>query len=364
MKKLRVGIVGIGKISGIYLQNLTGMFADRVSVTAVSDLIKERAEEAATTYKVPQVLGTEELIKSPDVDLVLNLTIPKQHFDIALKAVEAGKHVYVEKPLCITREEAAKVLKSAAAKGVQVGGAPDTFLGAGIQTSRKLIDDGWIGAPIAATAFMMNHGHEHWHPAPEFYYKAGGGPMFDMGPYYLTALVNLMGPAVRVCGSAKKSFPTRTVLSEPLKGTTFGVDVPTHIAGVIDFQNGAVATIITSFDVWSHGMPFIEIYGTEGTLRVPDPNTFGGPVFVRRGRSPDWSEIPLSHSFPENSRGLGVAELAAALAAGRPHRASGELTSHVLELMHGFHDASASGSYYLVKSTCARPEAMQRVFVD
>lgn len=360
MKKLRVGIVGIGKISGIYLQNLTGMFADRVSVVAVADLIKERAEEAAAQHPPMKAMSVDELMKSPEVDLVLNLTIPKSHFDVCLRAVESGKHVYVEKPLCITREEATTLLKTAAKKGVRVGGAPDTFLGAGIQTCRKLIDDGWIGTPVAATAFMMNHGHEHWHPAPEFYYKVGGGPMFDMGPYYLTALVNLLGPVARVCGSAKRSFASRTISSEPLKGSKIDVEVPTHIAGVLDFESGAVGTIITSFDVWSHTMPFIEIYGSEGSLKVPDPNTFGGPVLVKRGRAESWSEVPLLRAYPENSRGLGVADMADAIAEGRPHRASAELTSHVLEVMHGFHDASASGTYYKVTGTCARPESMRQ----
>ncbi len=358
MAKLRVGIVGIGKISGIYLQNLTGMFADRVSVVAVADLVGERSQEAARQYSIPRACTLDELLESPDVDLVLNLTVPQAHFDVSLRAVEAGKHVYVEKPLTATRDQAARVLEGAAARGVRVGGAPDTFLGAGIQTCRKLIDDGWIGRSIAATAFMMNHGHEHWHPAPEFYYKAGGGPMFDMGPYYLTALVNLLGPVARVAGSARKTFPTRTVLSEPLKGSRIEVEVPTHVAGLIDFESGAVATLITSFDVWSHSMPHIEIYGTEGTLRVPDPNTFGGPVLVRRGRSEDWSEVPLLFGYPENCRGLGVADMADAIAFGRPHRASGALASHVLDLMHGFHDASETGRAYSVLVGCGMPAAM------
>lgn len=206
MEKLRIGIVGIGKISGIYLQNLTGMFGKRVTVSAVADLIRERAEKAAAEYKIPQVLDTDQLLHSPDVDIVLNLTIPLNHYDVALGAVRAGKHVYDEKPLCVTREQAAELLKTAAENKVRVGGAPDTFLGAGIQTCRKLIDDGWIGKPIAASAFLMCHGHEHWHPDPAFYYKPGGGPMFDMGPYYLTALVNLLGPVERVSGSAKTVF--------------------------------------------------------------------------------------------------------------------------------------------------------------
>jgi predicted dehydrogenase len=205
---------------------------------------------------------------------------------------------------------------------------------------------------------MVNHGHEHWHPGPEFYYKDGGGPMFDMGPYYLTALVNLIGPIVRVSGSAKKSFDTRTITSEPLNGKVINVDVPTHIAGIIDFANGAVGTIIASFDVYSHTLPWIEIYGSEGTLRVPDPNTFDGPVYGKRFRDEEWTELPLLENYRENSRGLGVVDMAQAITSGKPHRASGLMAYHVLEVMHGFHDASISGKYYKVKSTCERPAAL------
>jgi predicted dehydrogenase len=204
----------------------------------------------------------------------------------------------------------------------------------------------------------MNHGHEHWHPAPEFYYKTGGGPMFDMGPYYLTTLVNLLGSVARVSGSARMGTKQRTITSEPLNGAVIDVEVPTHIAGVLDFAGGAVGTLITSFDVYSHTLPFIEIYGTEGTLRVPDPNTFGGPVFVKRFREEQWSEIPLLKNYPENSRGIGITDMAEAIEAGRPHRASAELAFHVLDLMQGIHEASASGKYYKVKSKCKRPEAL------
>jgi predicted dehydrogenase len=358
MAKQRIGITGIGKISGIYLDNLTGMFGKRVHLTVVTDLIAERAEKAAADYHVRAVKGINDLVKDPEVDIVLNLTQPQYHGEVALAAVKAGKHVYNEKPLCAKREEAAELLKTAAAKKVRVGGAPDTFLGAGIQTCRKLIDDGWIGQPLSATAFVMNHGHEHWHPAPEFYYKTGGGPMFDMGPYYLTALINLLGPVARVCGSAKTGIGTRTITSEPLKGKTIKVEVPTHIAGVLDFASGAVGTIIASFEVYAHTLPFIEIYGTEGSLRVPDPNTFGGPVYVKRFRAEEWSEIPLLKNYPENSRGLGVTDMAEAIVKGKPHRASGELAFHVLDIMHGIHDASASGKYYDLKSSCSRPDPL------
>jgi predicted dehydrogenase len=360
MEKLRIGIVGIGKISGIYLQNLTGIFGRRVQVSAVTDFIRERADNAGRDYHIPHVMkDDEELIHSDEVDIVLNLTPPKVHYDVAIRALKGGKHIYNEKPLCVKWEEGVELLSAARAAKLRVGGAPDTFLGAGIRTCRRLIDDGWIGKPIAATAFMMGHGPEGWHPDPEFFYKFGGGPLFDMGPYYLTALVNLLGPVSRISGSAQQGFKTRTVTSEPQNGKVITVEVPTHIAGVLDFAEGAVGTLITSFDVWSHTLPNIEIYGTEGTLRVPDPNTFGGPVLVRRGRAENWSEIPLlQEDFSGNSRGLGITDMAEAIVEGRPHRASGELSCHVLEVMQGLHAASASGTYYQLTSTCARPEPL------
>jgi predicted dehydrogenase len=321
-------------------------------------VILDRAEKAAAEYHIKCFKSPGELINSPEVDIVLNLTQPQNHYEIALSSVKAGKHVYNEKPLCVKREEAEELLKTAAANKVRAGGAPDTFLGAGIQTCRKLLDDGWIGKPVAATAFIMNHGHEHWHPAPEFYYKTGGGPMFDLGPYYLTALINLLGPIARVCGSAKMGLKQRTITSEPLNGKVINVEVPTHIAGILDFASGVAGTIITSFDVYSHTLPFIEIYGTEGTLRGPDPNTFGGPVFVKRFREETWSEIPLLKDYSGNSRGLGITDMAEAITEDRPHRASGELAAHVLDVMRGIHDASASGKYWDLKTTCVRPEPL------
>jgi predicted dehydrogenase len=358
MKKLQIGVAGIGKISEIYLQNLTGRFSRQVTVSAVTDIMRERAEQAAAAYGVRAAGGIDELIGAPDVDIILNLTRPQDHYGIALQAVQAGKHVYNEKPLCVTREQGAELLEAAGKRNVRVGGAPDTFLGAGLQTCRKLIDDGWIGKPIAANAVVMGHGPENRHPSPEFFYKTGGGPMFDMGPYYLTALVSLLGPVSRLSGSAGKGFERRTITSEPLYGTVIDVETPTHISGTLEFASGVIASITTSFDVWSHGMPPLEIYGTEGTLQAPDPNTFGGPVRVRRFRAETWSEIPLINDFSTNSRGLGITDMAAAIAAGRPHRASEELAYHVLEIMHGIHDAAASGTYYRLKSGCRRPAAL------
>jgi predicted dehydrogenase len=355
MEPMKIGIVGLGAISGIYLRNLTTTFAHAVTVRAVADLLPERAQAAATEYRIPHVLSTEELVASDEVELVLNLTTPQSHYRVARLAVDAGKHVYGEKPLCVTREEAAALLAAAAERGVRVGAAPDTVLGAGIQTSRKLIEDGWIGTPIGATAFMLNHGHEGWHPDPAFYYQRGGGPMFDMGPYYLSTLVQLLGPATRLSGSARKSFDSRTITSAPKRGEVIAVEVPTHVAAHIEFAQGAVASVITSFDIWGSTLPNIEIYGTEGTLLVPDPNTFGGPVRIRRMGTTEWSEIPLSHPYPENSRGLGVADMAESIRAGTPHRANAEVGAHVLEIMHGIHDAALSGQYHTLQTSCAQP---------
>jgi len=354
----RIGVAGIGNISKIYLDNLTGMFGKRVKLTAVTDVAFQRAEKAAADYKVKEFKSLDEMVNSPDVDIVLNITPPKFHFDVAQAALMAGKHIYNEKPICTTREEAEELLNLAEEKGVRIGGAPDTFLGAGLQTCRKLIDDGWIGTPVAATAFIMNHGPEHWHPAPDFFYKEGGGPMFDMGPYYITALISLLGPVARVCGSARISTPTRKITNQYQPGKTINVEVPTHIAGVLDFKNGVVGTLITSFDVYSHSMPSIEIYGTEGTLKVPDPNTFGGPVQIRRFREEEWTKIPLLKGFPENSRGLGITEMALAIDDDRPHIASGNLTYHVLDIMHSIHEASAKSRYVKIKSKCKRPATL------
>ena len=357
MKKAKIGVIGCGNISSIYLKNLTQVF-DVAEVVACADLILERAQAKAQEFNIPEACSVKELLNNPAIEIVVNLTIPEAHADVAMQVLEAGKNVYNEKPLTIQREDAQKMLTMAKEKRLLVGSAPDTFLGGGLQTCIKLIDDGWIGKPVAATAFMTCHGHESWHPAPEFYYKVGGGPMFDMGPYYLTALIALMGPVRRVTGSAQTTFSERTITSEPKFGTKIEVEVPTHVAGTLDFENGAVGTMITSFDIWHSQLPFIEIYGSEGTLSVPNPNTFRGPIFVRRQGAREWMEIPLTHGFSENSRGLGVADMAQALSNDRQHRANGDMAYHVLDIMHGFHDASKNGKHYELASTCIRPEPM------
>lgn len=353
MPPIKCGIVGCGNVCDIYFQN--GRKFDSFDIIACADILKDRARAKAREYDVPKVLPPEKLITDPDVQLVINLTVPKAHGEIALAALEAGKHVYNEKPLAIDRGQARNLLELAARKNLRVGCAPDTFLGAGLQTCRKLIDDGWIGEPVAATAFMMHHGHEHWHPDPDFFFQPGGGPMFDMGPYYLTALCSMLGPVRRVAASARVTFPQRTVTSEPKRGTTIIVNTPTHLSGTLDFCSGAIGAMIMSFDVWAHRLPQLEIHGTEGSISAPDPNTFGGPVLVKRGRDGDWRELPLTHPHAKNSRGLGVADIANAIQSGRPHRAAGEMAYHVLDIMHAFHESSEAGRHVNIASPCERP---------
>lgn len=352
-----VGIVGCGNISDIYFKNLCHVF-ENVQVTSCADLVRARADEKAAAYPGVKVATLDAMLADPEIDIILNLTTPPGHFPVAKQAVEAGKSVHNEKPLTLTRDEGQTLLELAAIHNVRVGSAPDTFLGAGIQTCIRLVEEGTVGDVIGAHAFMLCHGHESWHPDPAFYYHPGGGPMFDMGPYYLTALVALMGPAKRVTGSARISFPARTITSEPKQGEVIEVQVPTHIHGILDFASGAVGTIATSFDVWASETPRIEVFGSEGTLSVPDPNTFGGPVRIRRAGGEAWDEVPLTGAYAENSRGIGVADMASALEAGRPHRANGELAYHVLDIMHAIHDASDQGRHIQLESACARPEAL------
>jgi predicted dehydrogenase len=353
VKKTHIGIIGCGDVSAMYLKNCARF--EVLQIVALADIVGEKAKARAAEFGIPRAVSVEELLSDPEIEIVVNLTVPRAHSEVAMAAVKAGKSVWNEKPLAVEREEARKLLAEAKAKGVLVGCAPDTFLGAAHQTCRKLIDDGWIGKPVAAAAFMTGHGPESWHPNPEFFYKKGGGPMFDMGPYYLTALVALLGPVARVTGSARISFAERIIGSPEKKGQKITVEVPTHVAGVMDFASGVVATIVMSFDVWAAELPRIEIYGSEGTLSVPDPNFPGGTPRVKRADARDWADIPLSHPHAELARSIGVADMAYALRSGRPHRASGELAFHVLDLMHCIYEASRLQKHVKVQSACERP---------
>ena len=353
MKKMKVGIIGCGNISETYAG--AGKKFRNIEILACADLDFARAHALAEKCGIPRPLRVEQLLADRDIELVINLTIPAVHAEVGMEVLKNGKHLYNEKPLAQKRRAAREMIGLAREKNLLIGCAPDTFLGAGLQTCRKLLDEGAIGEPIGGVGFMLSPGLEHWHPNPEFFYKKGGGPLFDMGPYYLTAFTTLLGPVHRVTGSARISFPKRTVTSQPLVGTTITVETPTHVAAVLDFESGPVVALATSFDVKAHSLPNIEIYGSEGTLSVPDPNTFGGPVRIRRQGEESWTDMPLSFANAENSRGLGVADMASAHENKREHRANAHTAYHVLDIMHSILDSSETGQHIELPSSMTRP---------
>jgi predicted dehydrogenase len=347
-----VGLVGCGKISQAYL---TANYPN-VAYVACADIDQARANVTAEKYGL-QALPVSDLLSDRDIDVVCNLTVPQAHAEISSAALAKGKHVYLEKPLGLDREEGATLLNVADKKGLAIGCAPDTFLGAGLQTCRRLIDEGRIGVPAAAMANMVSHGPEHWHPDPAFFYQRGGGPLFDMGPYYLTALVTLLGPISRVAGASRGVGVDRRVRSGARANEILPVDTPTHVAGVLEFANGTVGTLVTSFDVWGSNLPRLEIHGTEGSLSLPDPNTFGGPVRLFSAGAKEWEEIPTD-GFELQRRGIGLSNLADSLAGTGYNRASGRLAYHVLDAMVSVIESGEHGKYLDLTSTVERPPSL------
>ena len=374
MKKYNVGLLGCGDICDIYFKNC--LSSEILNMAACASLHEEKAHRKAQEYNIPKACSIDDLINDPQIDIILNLTVPEVHGKFNLAALEAGKHVYSEKPLAAIPEDGQKIIALAKSKGLKVGCAPDTFLGGRLQTCRKAIDEGLIGEPTAAAAFVVSPGHEWHHPNPEFFYKPGGGPLLDIGPYYLTALVSLLGPVKSCCGFSKTTFPERTVLCGPKSGEPIKVEVPTHISGTMEFSTGVIGTITASFDIWDSQLPRIEIYGTAGTLCIPDvdplegPNLFGGAVLIKtketsrwRGmpRKPelqDWDALPVIHKYNENSRGLGLSDMAYAIRDERSHRANGEMAYHVLEIGYALLESAKNGQYYHLSSTCNRPDPL------
>jgi predicted dehydrogenase len=348
-----VAIIGAGNISGQYLGNLT-TFPD-VRVLSVADIDEARAAQAAAEYGIEASGSPESALSIPEVEIVVNLTIPAAHADVALTALRAGKHVYGEKPLALDATGGRAVLAEAAERGLKVGNAPDTFLGAGIQSALRAVAAGVIGEPVAAYSALESMGPESWHPNPEFFYVDGAGPLFDMGPYYLTALIALLGTVTSVAASGRKARATRVVGSGPKAGTTFPVEVPTHITALLEFAEGHGANSTFSFDSPA-GKRVLEIGGTEATLSLPDPNTFGGPLLVRSPRDEEWRELPIEGT--EAGRGIGVVDMARALRSGARHRASGELGMHVLDVMSAISQSAAEGSFQKVASDVVKPDPL------
>src|SRR5215469_1110481 len=368
---LGVGIIGCGTISGIYMHNMRRF--PGLKLIACTDVREDAARSAAAKYSI-SARGIDVLLASQDIDVVVNLTVPAAHFAVSHAALSAGKHVFSEKPLCTESEHGRALVAEAQGRRLKLGCAPDTFLGAAGRLARELIDSGKIGRVLSGTCFLMSHGMEHWHSDPEFFFKPGGGPILDMAPYYLAALVNLIGPIASVQAHTSTAFAQRIVTADgPRTGHAIKVETPTTVMALVRFASGADIVVAMSWDVWKHGHSPIELYGTEGSLRVPDPNFFGGVVeYTERGgdwislaaddrafgkpnwRSPNWADHLPSQA---NYRCLGIADLASSVLHGTPHRASGALASHVLDAMHAILHAGEQGGEVHVPSFVERPAA-------
>ncbi|WP_165063175.1 Gfo/Idh/MocA family protein [Marisediminicola senii] len=352
---LKIGVVGVGKISEQYFAEFPKL--PGLELVAVADLDLARAKAVAAEQGV-EALTVDEILLDPRIDAILNLTIPAAHVEIGTRALEAGKHVYAEKPLALAPDEAVGMLELATQRGLRVGSAPDTVLGTGVQTARELLDSGRIGEPVGAAAHWSAPGHEAWHPAPEFYYQPGGGPLFDMGPYYLTSLVSLFGPVARVFGTATRSDRTRTVAQGPRAGNTIDVSIDTHINATLVHANGLTSTLFVSFEVWATRAPLFEVFGTDGTISVADPNWFSKSTEIWTTENPEWTEAPAAAGYQDAGRGVGLADMAHAIETDRPHRASGELAFHVLEIMDAVMASSRDGQVIDLKSTAPRPDVV------
>jgi predicted dehydrogenase len=360
-EQVNVGIVGCGAISRQYLDTIDRLEALRL--TAVADLDSSRARAVAAGRPGVRALGVDELVADPQVDVVLNLTVPAAHAEVALKAIAAGKDVYGEKPLAADTEQARRVLDAAAAAGVRVGCAPDTVLGTGTQTARQAIDEGAIGTPVAATATMVTPGHERWHPDPDFYYVPGGGPLLDMGPYYISSLVTLLGPVTTVIGAAARPRTERVIGSGARAGEAIPVLTDTHVTGVMIHASGALSTLLMSFDVVATRAANIEVHGSSASLIVPDPNRFDGDVRRRGLDDADWQTLPVSAGHRDSGRGYGLAEMATT-ARGTELRAGGQIAFHVLDVMESLLAAARSGQSVTVRSSCERPPVVPLSSLD
>lgn len=381
MEKLKVGVLGCGAIASIYIHNMKYHY-DKVEVISCADLLPEKAEFIRKKYDLKRAYTNEELLADPEVDIILNLTVPSVHYELNKAILNAGKHLYCEKPLAVTVEQANEIVALGHKLGLRVSDAPDTFLGPGIQTVRKLLDDGVIGDVTGFTANLFTHGHELWHPSPMFYYEEGGGPMRDMGPYYLTALISLLGPVEDVACFASKTFRKRDI-----KGTIIDSDVYTQYNSLLRMRSGVYGNVNMSWEVWNSKLNGLEIYGTDGMITVPDPNATTGPVFVYHGdkyvelisaiprdeivarimfgRTPEaqscYEEVPLAYRGGKNMRGIATVEMAMAIADGRPQRASGEMAAHIVDILDSMERSQETGKIVKLSTTFERPEAFYPV---
>lgn len=366
MTRLGIGVIGAGNISASYLGR-AALFAG-IRMVAVADRDPAVAAARAAEHGI-EARSVEALLASPDIALVVNLTIPAAHFEISKAALEAGKHVYSEKPYVLTLAEGRALARLAAARGLRIGSAPDTFLGSSHQLARHIVDSGAIGRVSSGTCAVMSSGMESWHPNPDFFFLKGGGPVLDMGPYYITNLVQLLGPVARVAALASTPSPTRTIGSQARRGAQIPVETPTTIHALLEFAQGTIISFQSSWDVWQHDLQPMALYGTEGTLHLPDPNFFDGPLRLTKRADPaplpDWRHPlgPANRGLDDGTavadyRAAGLADMALAIAEARAHRCSDALALHVVEVMTAILESGEAGRFIPMTTTCARPEAL------
>ena len=350
----QVGIIGCGVISRAYAANASAF--DSFEIGACADLEASRSEEIGAEFSL-RPLTVEELLRSDSIDVVLNLTPPASHASVTRAALEAGKHVYSEKPLAIAATEAEELCALAESEGLRLACAPDIFLGSAYQKARSLLDDGAIGEPLAISAAMLAGGQEVWHPDPDIFYRDGAGPLLDMGPYYVTAIVSLLGPVRRVAGFASTLVEERTIKVGPRRGERFTAETPTHITSMLELQGAVTATLVATFEAPGHYASTMLVHGSDGELALPDPNGFAGPVRIRRGRG-TWEGVPFTSRGAADARGLGLHDMVEAIAEGRPHRASAQLATHVVDVARSILASCESGSAVAIASTAERPDAL------
>ncbi|MFA5424744.1 MAG: Gfo/Idh/MocA family oxidoreductase [Phycisphaerae bacterium] len=366
-KNYNIGLIGCGDIAAQYLDTIKHI--PNLNVTAVATRHPSSIEKKARHHSIPKVCSVNELLADKNIDIILNLTTPDAHYDLALAALKAGKHVYNEKPLAFTRDQCKKLLQAADKKNLRIGCAPDTFLGPAIQTSRRIIDTNGIGTPLHAALFMQSPGVEHWHPNPEFYYKPGGGPLFDMGPYYLTALVYLLGPVKSVFGSASTNIPQRTITSKPKYGKKIRVEVPTHVLAVLTLKSGVICSLAMSFEVRASRHSGIEVHGTDATLFIKDPNYFDTAVSITQGHYDAnqqyiWTAQTLDFELPHIQRGFGLAQMTRAMDNKKEHLTNGKLAAHVVDIMQTIHESARHNKPLPVKSSVTQPPLLDKKLIS
>ncbi len=358
MKKFRIGVLGCGEISAQYLKSAKEVFSDILEVSACSDIVMEKAKARAEGFSVPKSCAPGELFNDPEIDIIVNLTVPKVHEELTIESLKHGKHVYSEKPFALTLEGARNIIDIATQRRLRVGCAPDSFLSAPMQTAKKTLESGWIGKPVGFTAICPLRGNEYHRPDADFFYQKGAGPIYDMAPYYLNALINLLGPVKSVVAKGKITFPERTIKVPPRRGDTIKVEVPTYVACILEFGGGIFGTFTNSFDIWKSKQPNIEIFGEKGTMVLPDPNMYSGDVLISRYKDTEWRICPQFNEYSKHMRGVGIADMAKAIMEDRAHRANADMACHAVEIMKSMAESSADGVKKEIISTCVKPAGL------